>query len=170
MVISKAIICVWWWSGKLSSMCDGDQQSYHLCPCAQLLSCVWLLVAPWTVAHQAPLPMEFSRQEYWSSSTNTMEILPFNTHSISWGCRELPCSFRGSLVCHFAEEFTNWSWLIKLTRGFSEGKKWGCCKMSDQEKQRPIKEELGPLEWAFPCSCLFFSVTWIYKGTNLLLY
>ena len=23
-------------------------------------------VAPWTVAHQAPLPMEFSRQEYWS--------------------------------------------------------------------------------------------------------
>ena len=21
---------------------------------------------PWTVAHQAPLPMEFSRQEYWS--------------------------------------------------------------------------------------------------------
>ena len=25
-----------------------------------------LLVAPWTVAHQAPLYMEFSRQEYWS--------------------------------------------------------------------------------------------------------
>ena len=23
-------------------------------------------VAPWTVAHQAPLPMGFSRQEYWS--------------------------------------------------------------------------------------------------------
>ena len=23
-------------------------------------------VTPWTVAHQAPLPMEFSRQEYWS--------------------------------------------------------------------------------------------------------
>ena len=21
---------------------------------------------PWTVAHQAPLPMEFSRQQYWS--------------------------------------------------------------------------------------------------------
>ena len=25
-----------------------------------------LSVAPWTVAHQAPLPMGFSRQEYWS--------------------------------------------------------------------------------------------------------
>ena len=24
------------------------------------------LVTPWTVAHQAPLSMEFSRQEYWS--------------------------------------------------------------------------------------------------------
>ena len=30
------------------------------------LSRVWLLVTPWTAAHQAPLPMGFSRQEYWS--------------------------------------------------------------------------------------------------------
>ena len=29
-------------------------------------SCVRLFVTPWTVARQAPLPMEFSRQEYWS--------------------------------------------------------------------------------------------------------
>ena len=28
-------------------------------------SCVWLLVSLWTVAHQAPLSMGFSRQEYW---------------------------------------------------------------------------------------------------------
>ena len=27
---------------------------------------VWLFVTPWTVAHQAPLSMGFSRQEYWS--------------------------------------------------------------------------------------------------------
>ena len=27
---------------------------------------VRLLVTPWTVAHQAPLSMGFSRQEYWS--------------------------------------------------------------------------------------------------------
>ena len=27
---------------------------------------VWLFVTPWTVACQAPLSMEFSRQEYWS--------------------------------------------------------------------------------------------------------
>ena len=28
--------------------------------------CVQLFVTPWTLALQAPLPMEFSRQEYWS--------------------------------------------------------------------------------------------------------
>ena len=30
------------------------------------LSCVRLFATPWTVAHQAPLSMEFSGQEYWS--------------------------------------------------------------------------------------------------------
>ena len=30
------------------------------------ISRVWLFVTPWTVAHQAPPSMGFSRQEYWS--------------------------------------------------------------------------------------------------------
>ena len=30
------------------------------------LSRVWFLVTSWTIAHQAPLSMGFSRQEYWS--------------------------------------------------------------------------------------------------------
>ena len=30
------------------------------------VSRVWLFVTPWTVAHQAPLSVGFSRQEYWS--------------------------------------------------------------------------------------------------------
>ena len=29
------------------------------------LSLIWLFATPWTVAHQAPLSMEFSRQDYW---------------------------------------------------------------------------------------------------------
>ena len=29
-------------------------------------SCVWLFTTLWTIAHQAPLSMGFSRQEYWS--------------------------------------------------------------------------------------------------------
>ena len=32
----------------------------------ELLSGVWLFATPWTVAHQAPLFMDFSKQEYWS--------------------------------------------------------------------------------------------------------
>ena len=37
--------------------------------CAYMLSHfshVWLLVTLWTIAHQAPLSVGFSRQEYWS--------------------------------------------------------------------------------------------------------
>ena len=34
--------------------------------CAYLLNHVWLFVTMWTVAHQAPLSIGFSRQEYWS--------------------------------------------------------------------------------------------------------
>ena len=32
----------------------------------KLLSCVQLLATPWAAAYQDPLPMGFSRQEYWS--------------------------------------------------------------------------------------------------------
>ena len=39
---------------------------YGLCMYVQLLSCVWLFATPWTAAHQAPLSMGFSRQEYKS--------------------------------------------------------------------------------------------------------
>ena len=35
---------------------------------AKSLSCVRLFVTPWTVAHQAPLFMKFSGQEYWRGS------------------------------------------------------------------------------------------------------
>ena len=39
----------------------------HIYVCyTQLLSRVQLFATPWTVAHQAPLSMGFSRQEYWS--------------------------------------------------------------------------------------------------------
>ena len=32
----------------------------------KLFSHVWLFLTPWTVAHQAPPSVGFSRQEYWS--------------------------------------------------------------------------------------------------------
>ena len=43
-----------------------------MCVCEYALSQVQLFETPWTVAHQLLLPMEFSRQAYWSG-------LPFPT-------------------------------------------------------------------------------------------
>ena len=40
------------------------------------LSRVRLFATPWTVAHQAPLSMEFSRQEYWIMSIES--VMPSN--------------------------------------------------------------------------------------------
>ena len=42
-----------------------------------VLSCVWLFLTPWTIARQAPLSMEFPRQEYWRG-------LPFPPGVSSW--------------------------------------------------------------------------------------
>ena len=39
---------------------------HHVLGCAHLLSWVQLFVTPWTVALQAPLSVEFFKQEYWS--------------------------------------------------------------------------------------------------------
>ena len=45
----------------------GELREYiALHSCAQLLTRVMLFLTPWTVTHQAPLSMEFFRQEYWS--------------------------------------------------------------------------------------------------------
>ena len=37
-----------------------------VCTRTHVFSHVWLFVTTWTVAHRAPLSMEFLRQEYWS--------------------------------------------------------------------------------------------------------
>ena len=44
-----------------------QKRTYRKYMCyAYALICVQLFSTPWTVAHQTPLSMEFSRQEYWS--------------------------------------------------------------------------------------------------------
>ena len=75
----------WWWRGKPGMLQSvGSQRVRHdwttemtelstlhvecgsFSMCAQLLSHVWLFATLWTVAHPAPLSMEFYRQAYWS--------------------------------------------------------------------------------------------------------
>ena len=76
---------------------------YHPSVCAQLLSHVWLFETPTTVAHQAPLSMEFSRQEDWNGVPfSTSGFFP--THGLSlhflhlmhWQADSLPLHHPGS--------------------------------------------------------------------------
>ena len=48
----------------LSTQCSALHIKIDLIVC--MFSCVWSFVTPWTIAHQAPLSMGFSKQEYWS--------------------------------------------------------------------------------------------------------
>ena len=64
----------------------------------QLLSHVQLFAAPWTVAHQVPLSMEFSRQEYWRGLPFPVpEGLP-DLHLLHWQMDCLPLHDLGSYV------------------------------------------------------------------------
>ena len=66
----------------------------------QSLSHVQLFVTPWTVARQAPLSMEFSRQEYWSMLTFPSPVdLPnpgIERLSLAWQADSLPLTHLGS--------------------------------------------------------------------------
>ena len=50
--------------GSPESTWSAQHLCVHVCSAASL--CVQLFVTLWTVAHQSPLSMGFSRQEYWS--------------------------------------------------------------------------------------------------------
>ena len=44
---------------------DKAPDGVYLCVCVHAPSHVQVFATPWTTASQAPLSMEFSRQEYW---------------------------------------------------------------------------------------------------------
>ena len=55
-----------WWGTRITNAVQLDQKK------VKSLSHVRLFATPWTVAHQTPASMGFSRQEYWSG-------LPFSS-------------------------------------------------------------------------------------------
>ena len=58
----------YWDREKIRVRCFGGkglQKTSALVCVLSYFSCVWLFVTPWIVAHQAPLSMGFSEQEYW---------------------------------------------------------------------------------------------------------
>ena len=82
------------------------------------LSRVWLFVTPETVAHQAPLSMEFSRKEYWSG-------LPlqgiFPTQGVNPGlphCRKILYHLKLWLI---KDVFVNLKETVKIVRYINNG-------------------------------------------------
>ena len=80
---------------------------------ACLLSCVQLFAVPWVVAHQIPLSMEFSRQEYWSG-------LPFSSpgNLLNPGIKsQSPALQADSLRSELPEShhFVQQNWVFSLT-------------------------------------------------------
>ena len=70
----------------LSSQGRGDEGAlWGLFRCLVAKSHVWLFVAPWTVARQAPLSMGFPRKEYWVSFTRALIL--FIRAALSWPTR-----------------------------------------------------------------------------------
>ena len=70
--------------------------------CLVAQQCLTLLRPQWTVAGQAPLSIQFSRQEYWSGlpfpSAGVFLTQGLNRHLLHWQVDSLPLSHQGSLV------------------------------------------------------------------------
>ena len=77
-----------------------------------MLSHVQLFATPWTVAHQAPLSMGFSRQEYWSGlpfpTPGDLLILGSNLHLLHWQVDSL-------LLHHLGSSKYSWNGSIIVT-------------------------------------------------------
>ena len=76
------------WGGIMFFLLLRVFKVFHMC----MLSHVWFFVTPWTVAHQASLPMELSRQEYWSGSSQPGDW----THLLHRQVDSLPLNRLGS--------------------------------------------------------------------------
>ena len=84
----------------------GTSVAYKVVLVVELLSHVLLFVTPWTIAHQVPLSMGFSRLESWSAlpppSPEGLPTQGLNPCLLHWQAGSLPLSHRGSPACKVA--------------------------------------------------------------------
>ena len=83
----------------------GSEKEYTVCVCVCVCVCSVLsdfFATPWTVAHQACLPMGFLRQKYWSGSHFLFPTQGSNLsllHPLHWQADSLPlCRLRSRYV------------------------------------------------------------------------
>ena len=117
---------------------------------------VWLFAAPWTVAHQAPLSMGFSRQEYWNGlpcpppgDLPDPGIKPTSSVSPTFQADSLPLSHWGSSI----------DTLLLLLSRFSHV--WLCDPIDGSPRGSPVPGILQArtLEWV----AISFSSAWKWK-------
>ena len=125
-----------------------DFSLLSMCVCVlSRFSCVWLFVILWTVAHQAPLSMSFSRQEYWSglpcpppgdlphpgmepmSLTSFALAGGFFTTSATWETSLLVRKVKVKSLSHVPLFATPWTvaYQVLLPMGFSRQEYWVGC-------------------------------------------
>ena len=79
-----------------------------------VLSHIWLFATPWTVAHQAPLPVGFPRQEYWSGlpfpSPGDLPDQGSNPGLLQSQVDSLPAELSGNTLCTYMMSYISYRW------------------------------------------------------------
>ena len=129
--------------------------------CAQSLSHVRLSATLWTIAHQAPLSMEFSRQEYWHGLPLPP---PGSFQSMDW-TQVHYIIFRDNYKrdLQYLNQI-NISYLYYVEVNISEKLKNYCCYSSKVRKQ--VFSPLCTLLWDDPTHCKIYILTSISKSVS----
>ena len=85
------------------------QQEQEILQCQKVsvksLSHIQLFVTPWTIAYQAPLPMGFFRQEYWSGWPFPSPLVFLDMHRVHMGANSEVSKTVPKLCTHRAQSF-----------------------------------------------------------------
>ena len=119
---------------RCNIMCQGHNNTKYIvstlgkliCMCMlSSFSLVWLFGTLWTIACQAPLPMGFSRQEYWSGllcpppgDLSDPRIEPASPLALALQAASLPLSHRGGpskFTCH--NKYASWAHWFSWIQG-----------------------------------------------------
>ena len=96
--LNKMISSLTWWTRISHALPNVNR---HTCSITQssLTFCT-----PWTVAHQAPLSVEFSSQEYWVGCHFLLQGIfatqGLNPHLLHWQADPLPLQYLGNTDTH----------------------------------------------------------------------
>ena len=108
--------------------------------CAQSLSHVQLLATPWTITHQTPLSMGFTRQEYWSGlpfSSPIGENTLYHIQNLAWIKDK---NVRAKNTKLLQEKISINLCNLELSNGFFKKKKWGGTQSTNNQRKNDTLE------------------------------